>query len=182
VSGDLLGSDDQDGLLWPEVSGAAAAVVSVLVAALVWRVAANPFAWVPVLDDANLIFHEAGHPVYGILGSTFELYGGTLGQLTFPVIAAGNFWLKRQPVSAALAGVWLFENFFNIARYMADARAQILPLVGGGEHDWFHIFSRWGVLVHDYQIANTVRFFGYAGLAGCVAWLWWLRRRSNPAS
>ncbi len=47
---------------------------------------------------------------------------------------------------------------------MADARDHLLPLVGGGEHDWTNIFSRWGVLSHDVAIANFVRFLGWVGL------------------
>src|SRR5215510_3340482 len=79
--------------------------------------------FVPVLDHANLAFHEAGHLVYGIFGRTAELYGGTLGQLTLPVVAIVAFAWRGSTLGVAVAGVWLFENFFNIARYAADARA-----------------------------------------------------------
>ncbi len=156
---------------WPEVTGAAALSTAGAIGLLAVMIARSRSGWIHVLDDANLIFHEAGHPIYGIFGSTLALYGGTLGQLTFPVVAGANFWLKRQPVSLALMGAWFFENFFNIARYMADARAQLLPLVGGGEHDWFNIFSRWGVLAHDQQIAGFVRLLGWLGLLGSAAWI-----------
>ena len=37
-----------------------------------------------IIDDANLVFHEAGHPILGLLGPTLGLYGGTLGQLAIP--------------------------------------------------------------------------------------------------
>jgi hypothetical protein len=128
--------------------------------------------FVLVLDHANLAFHEAGHLFFGVLGSTLGLYGGTLGQLVFPTVAAVSFWLRRQAVGVALSGVWLFENFLNIARYMADARAQILPLVGGGEHDWYHIFTRWGLLGRDTDIASVTRTLGWLGMIGCMLWLW----------
>jgi hypothetical protein len=127
-----------------------------------------------LLDHANLAFHEAGHVIYGLLGSTLALYGGTLGQLTFPLLAAAGFWRRGEPVAFALAGVWLFENFLNIARYMADARARQLPLVGGGEHDWTDIFSRWGVLSSDTAIAGLVDAAGWMGMIAC--WLWLARR------
>lgn len=42
--------------------------------------------FIPILDHANLAFHEAGHVFFGFLGSTLGLYGGTLGQLVFPVL------------------------------------------------------------------------------------------------
>jgi p-aminobenzoyl-glutamate transporter AbgT len=39
-----------------------------------------------ILDHANLLFHEAGHPVAGVFSQRMEVYGGTLGQLTFPLV------------------------------------------------------------------------------------------------
>ena len=130
-----------------------------------------------LLDGANLAFHEAGHIFFGLLGMTLGLYGGTLGQLVFPIIAGVKFWQQRQAVGFALSGVWLFQNFLNIARYMADARAQALPLVGGGEHDWYHIFSRWGLLDSDTTIASMTQTVGWLGMIGCMLWL---ARRFSP--
>ena len=70
---------------------------------------------------------------------------------------------------------WLAENLWNIARYMADARAHELPLVGGGEHDWTEIFSRWGVLAHDTGVAGFTRTIGWVLMI--VALVWLVRRR-----
>ena len=125
------------------------------------------------IDHANLVFHEAGHPLFGLFGRTLGLYGGTLGQLVFPIVALGSFWARRETVGFAVAGAWLFENFFNIARYMADAREQVLPLVGGGEHDWTNIFSRWGVLSSDTLIAQRVAGAGWVGLLAVWIWIIW---------
>src|SRR2546428_3050937 len=88
------------------------------------------FIW--IIDHANLLFHEAGHPIVGLFSSRLEPYGGTIGQLIFPVVLTVSFWRKDQPLSVAGSVIWFFENWLNIARYMADARAQTLPLVGGG--------------------------------------------------
>ena len=135
--------------------------------------------WVYVIDSANLAFHEAGHLIYGVLGHRMALYGGTLGQLTFPLIAAWVFYRQRKTASLGFAMLWLGENFFNIARYMADARAQVLPLVGGGDHDWTEIFSRWGVLASDTLLAGLVRLLGWVIILGT---LWWLWRRSHASA
>jgi hypothetical protein len=126
-----------------------------------------------LLDHTNLVFHEAGHMIFGLFGRTIGLYGGTMGQLVFPLVALVAFWLRREAVSFAIAGVWFFENYLNIAHYMADARAQILPLVGGGGHDWNNIFSRWGVLSYDTKIAALVNILGWLGIAAMWAWLFW---------
>ena len=62
---------------------------------------------------------------------------------------------------------------------MADARTQILPLVGGGCHDWATIFGRWGLMNQDTQIAAAVRMTGWIGMgAACLwmVWRWWADR------
>jgi hypothetical protein len=136
------------------------------------------------LDHANLLFHEAGHPVVGLFSQRLETYGGTLGQLAFPALLAVSFWRKGEAISFAVSVIWFFENWLNIARYMADARAHALPLVGGGDHDWARIFGRWHVLDYDTQIAVVVRTTGWLGMsAACawVIWLWWAGRE-NPIS
>ncbi len=129
--------------------------------------------WVPLLDSLNLVFHEAGHPLFGILGETIGFLGGTLMQLLVPLLVLTACWYKRQAVAIGLSGVWFFQNFLNIARYMADARAQLLPLVGGGEHDWATLFGQWGLLPRDTSIAGTMSFLGWAGMIGCTTWILW---------
>lgn len=135
-----------------------------------------------LVDGANLLFHEAGHVVFGFFGDTIGLYGGTLGQLVFPVAVTVSFWRKGEPLSFAGGLVWFFENLLNIARYMADARAQQLPLVGGGDHDWTNIFSRWGVLARDTQIAGAVRWIGWLGMVAASAWVVWRWGRDRGAA
>lgn len=124
--------------------------------------------WIRLLDDANLVIHEAGHPIFGILGDTLGLYGGTLFQLILPGAFAMYFFRQGEPLGFLLCGGWLFQNFWNIARYMADAQAQILPLVGGGEHDWTQIFSAWHVLPHCLAIAKITGALGWMGWLACV--------------
>jgi hypothetical protein len=68
--------------------------------------------------------------------------------------------------------VWLGETLLNIARYMADARVQELPLVGNGDHDWTEIFGRWGVLHLDGRIAGMVRGAGVIVVIGAVVWFY----------
>lgn len=129
--------------------------------------------WVPILDSLNLVFHEAGHPLFSLFGETIGFLGGTLMQLLVPLLVLGACWYKRQAAAIGLAGTWFFQNFLNIARYMADARAQVLPLVGGGEHDWATLFGRWGLLAQDTSIAGAMSFLGWSGMVGCASWLVW---------
>jgi hypothetical protein len=136
--------------------------------------------WIPILDSLNLVFHEAGHPLFSPFGETLHILGGTLMQLLVPALVAGSCWYKRQAVGSGLSGVWFFQNGFNIARYMADAREQILPLAGGGEHDWGTLFEQWGVLHRDLAYASTVRGVAWVGIAGCLLWLGWRWHADRP--
>jgi hypothetical protein len=157
--------------------------LSVLVAGAViaWE-ASTGERWVPLLDGANLAFHEAGHLIYGVFGATLALYGGTLGQLTFPVVCLAIFWVRREATSFSVCAIWLAQNLCNIARYVADARAQELPLVGGGEHDWNDILSRWGALQSDLRLGATLHGIGIVGMLTAGAWLGlrWYRGRPLP--
>ena len=104
--------------------------------------------------------------------------------MVFPVVLAISFWRKGQALALAASVIWFFENWLNIARYMADARALELPLVGGGDHDWNTIFTRWNVLQYDLDIANVVKFLGWIGMLLpilWIAWRWW-RDRCRPDS
>jgi hypothetical protein len=131
--------------------------------------AADP--WIPLLDGANLLFHEAGHPLFGIFGEGPGLYGGTFMQLLVPLVVAGNFAWRRETAPFALSLAWACQNLVNIARYAADAREQVLPLVGGGEHDWEGILLRWNALGHDLGVARTIRGTALLGLAALAGWL-----------
>jgi hypothetical protein len=160
-------------------------VAALVVVGLLFLIeATSQEGWVPLLDSLNLVFHESGHPLFSIFGETIGFMGGTLMQLIIPLVVLGACWGKRQTVAIGLAGVWFFQNFLNIARYMADARAQELPLVGGGEHDWATLFGQWGLLARDTAIAGVVKALGWIGMVVCLGWIaWrWYHDRELPAA
>ncbi|WP_071871059.1 hypothetical protein [Atopomonas hussainii] len=157
---------------WQSVSGWALIGLALAVLYVAWQHFATREQWVFLLDNANLALHEAGHPLFGLLHSGLMVYGGTLMQLLFPSVFAVHFYRQRHSLGFAISGVWLGENLLNIGRYMADARAQQLPLVGGGDHDWTFIFSQWGMLAADTRIAGFTRLVGACLMLGAVYWLW----------
>ncbi len=168
---------------WERISGAKLAGFGLGLAAFFALLAVSEPGFVFGLDHANLLFHEAGHPVVVLFSSRLETYGGTLGQLTFPVLLAISFWRQRQALSCAAAVIWFFENWLNIARYMADARALQLPLVGGGDHDWNTILTRWNILEYDLQIAGALKGIAWMGMGAAIIWVswrYWDDRRHPP--
>jgi hypothetical protein len=167
---------------WEPVGTAAFLAASLGFGGLMVVAATSADGWIPLLDSVNLVFHEAGHPIFGLFGSeTLGFLGGTLMQVLVPLIVGGAFCQKRQPLGAAVAAFWAGENGLNIARYMADARSQLLPLVGGGEHDWATLFGQWGCLARDTAIAGAVRAAGWMVMLGAWAWLAWRWHRSRIA-
>ena len=128
------------------------------------------------IDSANLVVHEGGHNLFGWFGSTLGLLGGTLLQWLVPLLLAAYFFAQRQFTGVVFCLFFFFENWLYTATYMADARAQVLPLVTTGdpdfvEHDFYAIFSSLGVLDLDTKIATVVRVLGWAGMLGTLAWL-----------
>lgn len=159
------------GTPWKRVAGFPFSCAILLMSGIAYVHLTHPEGWVRVLDDANLVFHEAGHPLFSWFGATLEIWGGTLGQLAFPLGTAIYFGAQRQTIAFALCAAWFFENFWNIARYIADARAQVLPLVGGGEHDWATILAPWHLTQYDTRIAQLVALLGWIGFVGIAIWL-----------
>jgi hypothetical protein len=128
------------------------------------------------IDTANLVVHEGGHNLFGWFGPTLGLWGGTLLQWLVPFLLAAYFFTERQPTSFVFCLFFFFENWLYTATYMADARAQVLPLVTTGdpdfvEHDFHAIFSNLGVLNCDTTIAGIVRALGWCGMLAIAGWL-----------
>lgn len=130
-----------------------------------------------LIDGVDLAIHETGHLVFAPFGEVIQFMGGTLFQLIVPVtflVYFLKFALKRDDFAASVMLWWVAVNLWNISVYMADARAQELPLVGGGEHDWAYLFGRAGWLAHDTAIARAVQalgvlVFGVALIRGYLA-------------
>ncbi len=137
--------------------------------------------WV-FIDNVNLLFHEAGHYMFMWGSDGLHALGGTLGQLMWPAICGGYFWLKQRQRFAAVACLWwVGENFINIARYMADAPVEALPLVGGGNHDWAFLFRRWDMYQHVTEIAQACRWIGSILMVGSLAYLVYVTLRPSQS-
>jgi hypothetical protein len=124
-----------------------------------------------LLDGVDLAIHETGHLVFGPFGEFIGTLGGTLMQLIVPLTFAWYFVRRGDRHAATVAGWWVAQNLWNISRYVQDAQAQELPLVGSGEHDWAYLLGEVGLLEHDQFVGRIIRFsgvliFGYSTLRG----------------
>jgi len=143
----------------------------------------NAEYWDP-LDDLNLAVHEAGHLVFSAFGETLTILGGSAFQVIVPAAFVAYFARTRQRYAASVTVAWVGVNLLNVARYIGDARAQELPLLGGEDsiHDWWYLLINWDLLPRDTVIARWVHFFGVvAFLAAVLGGLMTLKSRSRPA-
>ncbi|MEP7227161.1 MAG: hypothetical protein ABI785_07355 [Gemmatimonadales bacterium] len=129
------------------------------------------------LDSLDLAIHETGHLVFGFDGETLAVLGGTLVQLIVPVAFVIALWRGGDRHGATVPLWWVGQNCWNISVYIRDARAQELPLVGGGEHDWALLLEKWGWLSRDGALADTVHLFGVLLYLGAIVSGWYLLRQ-----
>jgi len=113
-----------------------------------------------LLDSVDLPIHETGHLVFAPFGEVMGFLGGTLFQLILPGAFVAHFLWRGDRYGAAVCLWWVAQNCWNISVYVADARAQELPLVGGGEHDWAYLLDAAGWLSQDLAIARAVHGTG----------------------
>ena len=156
----LLGSNrEEDPFFW---AGRVLAYLIILIWG--WKFISTPMASdyfaQTFLHGVNLAFHEAGHVIFGFFGRFIGVFGGSLGQVVMPVICLGAFLFYRNPFAASVALWWTGQNFMDLAPYINDARALVLPLLGGNIgsdnpdfHDWHHLLRDLGWLPYDHTLA-----------------------------
>jgi len=132
-----------------------------------------------LLDSVDLAIHETGHIVFAPFGEFLAMLGGTLFQLIVPLAFVVYFWRRHDRFAAAVALFWVAQNFWNVARYVADARAQELPLVGGGEHDWAYLLGTLGWLRHDQTLSSAVTGGGILVFVTSI-WFGWRYGGGEP--
>ena len=139
----------------------------------------NKDGYVRILDTFNLVIHEGGHFIFMPFGYTMYFMGGSLFQCILPAAFCVLFWRTRQPAGFAFSGIWFGENFLNVARYVADAEEMMLPLVGGGAHDWNTLLEGTFLLRHCGLLAGILMLIGWIIMIASAAWYGWLYWRGH---
>lgn len=129
-----------------------------------------------LLDNVNLLIHEAGHLLTSPFGMLISVFGGTILQLLMPLLFVGYFLFKRQWYSSSITGFWLGQNLVNVSEYIKDAIYTKLPLFGGENviHDWNYIFGHYNMFSQAMQIGQNVQavamaVFAISAIGGIVA-------------
>ena len=134
-----------------------AGVVVIFAIYFFWNL--RDFRW-QLLDNVNLMIHEAGHPIFSLFGQFIGIAGGTIMQVAFPLAFVLYFSFTKRLFSAAVVMFWLGQSILNVSVYVADAIETKLPLVGGNIHDWNYMFSRLHLLPRTGLIAGMMRVTG----------------------
>ena len=136
-----------------------------------WQCLRTPgtYRW---LDSLDLAIHETGHLVFAFGGDFLMLLGGTLFQLLVPAVFVVALLRQGDRHGASVPLWWLGQNCWNISLYIKDARAQELPLVGGGEHDWALLLGELGWLDRDQAIGGGVFLAGVLLYIGAIVSGW----------
>jgi len=124
------------------------------------------------IDNANLVVHEGGHNLFGWFGPTLGLWGGTLLQWLVPFLLALYFFTQRQTTGFVFCLFFFFENWLYTATYMADARAQALPLVTTGDSDFVDTTSTPSSPVWEFLTMTRRSQPWCAYWAGAECWRW----------
>lgn len=121
-----------------------------------------------LIDNVDLIIHEAGHLFFMFFGKYIYTLGGTLMQILLPSLIVWYFFRNNYRTGVQFSGLWLGQNFINISVYAADAQARRLPLLGGNKvyHDWHYLLGEIGILKYDTEVGYF--FFGLAILIFCT--------------
>jgi len=131
-----------------------------------------------IMHSIDLVFHEAGHAIFRILGSFLGILGGSLMQLLVPGVALYALLIRqRDPFGASVAMWWLAQSIQDLAPYIYDARRQGMQLLGGGTgrdrpgaHDWNNLLNRMGLLEADHSLAWMVNALGVVIMAAALLW------------
>lgn len=121
--------------------------------------------------------HEASHLAVFFLPPILVASAGSIGEMVFSFLILAATIKGKAYFACAFAGLWVMLAMTSAGRYMADARSQLLPLIGPGEtvtHDWNYVFGQLGWLNADTVIGGTFSAIGIVIGALALAWGLWV--------
>lgn len=149
-----------------------------VLAVLAWKVLTRPMgvgdagSLLGFFHGVDLIFHEAGHVIFGLFGQFPGVLGGSLMQVLVPAVCAGSFLWRGQYASASAPLFWTGESLTDVAIYVADGRAMRLPLLADGLiHDWNWILGRLGLLQQAEALGRLTFALGALTVLAALAML-----------
>lgn len=124
-----------------------------------------------ILYNLNLWIHEAGHVYFNWGWEFLHFLGGTLNEIILPFLGASYCWIRGYRFLCSMFIFWFGHSCFGIGRYIADARAKTMPLLGVGSegHDWAYILGRLNILEFDKTLGSIVWYCGWLSVLVSLA-------------
>lgn len=145
-----------------------------------------------VVQFATIGLHEGSHLLAMALSMPRipVIAAGTVGEMGFVLLCLGVALWRKAYFAAAFVGLWLAYSLHSTAIYMLDAQDRVLnlitPIPGADPqagHDWFNMFSYWGLMPQYELIGNITKAagFGIGVIAICfgayaIVRLWRIRK------
>ena len=147
----------------------------------------NSYDYESILYPLTVGTHELGHFAFSWMGEFMGVLGGLIFQLGVPILAIFNFYFRGDFFALFFSFGWLSTAFFLIARYITEARAMGIPLIGpfsarNLSYDWNYFLTQTGLLPYTRPIAIFCKVFAYAAMLICLiggAWLLILVKRNS---
>jgi hypothetical protein len=128
------------------------------------------------LHGPLLIFHEAGHVIFRLLGHFMTILGGTLGQLLMPLVILVSLLRTNHDTLGASLALWLLGvSLLDVAPYVYDALLPRLVLLNGatgeeGGHDWIYLLNQLGLIKQAHLLGGIVYWFGMTTITVAAVW------------
>jgi hypothetical protein len=177
----MIGDEDfpeLPGPNWPAIAGRGA--LWLILAWLTLRFATHSvvsnYAGESFLHIVNLVFHEAGHVLFGFLPRFFVVLGGSAMQVLVPLACLVAFWRRGDRFGTAVAAWWAGQNLVDLAPYINDARDLQLVLLGGRTgaevegHDWEYLLGVLRLMPWDHTLARFAHLVGVLVMVGALTW------------
>ena len=137
------------------------------------------------LHGPLLVFHEAGHVIFSVLGEFIMVLGGSLAQLVMPAILATALLIRNRDPFGAAIGLWFCGvSLLDLAPYVYDSLHPQLILLGGhtgeeGGHDWIYLLRETGLLQHAQGIGALTHLCGAVVVVIAIGWAGWILYRQR---
>jgi hypothetical protein len=172
------GFEDLPGPPWAAIAGRALLwlILAWLFLGFATHSVASNYAGGSFLHLVNLVFHEAGHMLFGFFPRFLVVLGGSATQILIPIVCLVAFLRRGDRFAAAVATWWAGQNLVDLAPYINDARALQLVLLGGRTgaevegHDWEYLLQALGLLTWDHRLAGLAHFDGLLVMAAALVW------------
>lgn len=125
-----------------------------------WELSVKQWA---LIQDINLIFHEAGHTLFMWAPQFVTIVMGSGFEILVP-LALTLYFLRQEQVEGVVFGLWWTGTaFWSTGIYAGDALDRSLPLIGGMDqafHDWYNILLDLKLLYQAEPIGQAIYFIG----------------------